>query len=342
MTEPTPRPGPRNLVTDVPGLAVGHATDERVASGVTAVLCGRGATAAALVRGGGPGTRETEALATDALVGQVHGVVLSGGSVFGLAASDGATAYLSHHGRGIRLTAEGPAIPIVAGAVLHDLGNGGNKAWGMDPPYRALGVEACAAAEQTFALGSVGAGRGAMAGVDKGGVGSASLDLGHGLMVGALAAVNSVGAVRMGDGETFWAWPFEIDAEFGGVRPLAGGKLPGHAIDPFPQQSRLARLGRLQPGANTTLCVVATSARLTQAECRRVAHMADDGIARAIRPAHTPFDGDIVFALATGAVELEALPDGAGRLRAWYVARIGAAAGDCLARAIARGVHAAA
>jgi L-aminopeptidase/D-esterase-like protein len=330
-----PRPGPRNLITDVPGLSVGHATDEAVRSGVTALLCPEGWTAAIDVRGGGPGLRESDTLRPENSFSRAHAITLSGGSVFGLGAADGVVAALSAAGHGIRLAAGSPAIPIVPGAVLHDLGNGGDKAWGLDPPYRALGMAAVAAAGEDFALGSVGAGRGAMAGLQKGGVGSASLNLGDGLVVGALVAVNPVGSVYMPGGETFWAWPFEIDGEFGGQSTGSGAPDPSiRAIDPVPDDSKLAALGRFKAGANTTLAVVATTAALTTAEATRVAMMAQDGLARAIRPVHTPFDGDVVFALASGAVEV-----GEGLARSAAIARLGSAAADTLARAIARGVY---
>lgn len=325
-----PTPGPRNLITDVAGLRVGHATDERVQTGVTTLLCDGAWVAGIDVRGGGPGVRDTEALAPENVVAGIHGLVLAGGSVFGLAAVDGVVARLSARGVGMRLSPGGVPIPIVPGAVLHDLANGGDKAWGEDPPYRALGLASMAAAGEAFALGSVGAGRGARAGYRKGGIGSASLALEGGLMVGALAAVNPVGSVYLPDGETFWAWPFEFGDEYGGRTPA----VPAHAYDPVPDASRLAALGRLSPGANTTLGVVATNVALTKAEAKRVAMMAQDGIARAIRPSHTPFDGDLVFALASGAL---ALPEGGARWQA--IARIGSAAADCLARAIARGVY---
>lgn len=324
------RPGPLNLITDVPGLTVGHVTDEAVRSGATVLLVDGFWAAAVDVRGGGPGTRETEALAPENLVGRVHAIALAGGSVFGLAAADGVAAALSHAGRGLKLKPGSPAIPVVPSAVLHDLGNGGDKAWGLDPPYRRWGRQAVAAAGPSFALGRVGAGRGAMAGCRPGGVGSASLDLGDGLVVGALVAANPIGSAYLPDGESFWAWPFEIDGEFGGHRP------DGHApvIDPLPALSRLTELGRTQAGANTTLAVVACNADLTTAECKRLAMMAQDGIARAVRPAHTPFDGDTVFAVASGAVPL-----GEANARAVQLGRLGSAAADCLARAIARAVY---
>jgi L-aminopeptidase/D-esterase-like protein len=324
-------PGRRNLITDVPGLLVGHATDDRAMSGVTVLTCEESWPAAVDVRGGGPGTRETEVLAPENLIGRAHAVVLAGGSVFGLAAADGVTTALSARGVGLTLRPGSPAIPIVPAAVLHDLGNGGDKAWGVDPPYRSLGVRALQAAAGAFALGSVGAGRGAMAGLIKGGIGSTSLDLGQGLIVGALVALNSVGSALMPDGATYWAWAFELDGEFGGAAPP---NAPARVGDPAPDESRLRALGRLEPGANTTLGVVACSAALTTVECKRVAMMAQDGIARAVRPAHTPFDGDTVFALASGAATLDA-----NQQRAALVGCIGSAAADCMARAIARAVH---
>ncbi len=325
------RPGSRNLITDVAGLSVGHATDEAARTGVTALLCAADWPAGVDVRGGGPGLRETETLAPENLVGRVHAIVLSGGSVFGLAAADGVASALSGRNIGLHLKEDSLAIPIVPCAVLHDLGNGGDKRWGATPPYRHLGIRAMEAAGGGFALGSIGAGRGAMAGLVKGGLGSASLALGDGIIVGALVAVNSVGSALMPDGKTYWAWAFEIAGEFGGSAPPGAGM---DLSDPVPAESRLGALGRLHAGANTTLGVVACNADLSTAECKRVAMMAHDGIARAIRPAHTPFDGDTVFALASGQIVLTR-----DSLRASHVARIGSAAADCLSRAIARGVH---
>ncbi len=325
------KPARRNLITDIAGLHVGHAADENARSGVTALLCGAAWAAGVDVRGGGPGTRETEALSPENLVGRAHAVVLAGGSVFGLAAADGVCAALSARGVGLQLRPGSPPIPIVPSAVLHDLGNGGDKSWGVVPPYRELGIRALDAAGADFALGSAGAGRGAMAGLIKGGIGSASLDLGEDLIVGALVALNSVGSALMPDGRTYWAWAFELAQEFGG-----GGapRNPVEASDPAPGESRLLELGRLQAGSNTTLGVVACNADLTSAECKRVAMMAQDGIARAVRPAHTPFDGDTIFALASAAVRFPTT-----RQRAAHIARVGSAAADCMTRAIARAVH---
>jgi L-aminopeptidase/D-esterase-like protein len=325
------RPGPKNLITDIEGLSVGHSCDENARSGVTALLCGAAWSAGVDVRGGGPGGRETDALSPENLVGRAHAVVLAGGSVFGLAAADGVAAALSAKGIGLQLRPGSPPIPIVPSAVLHDLGNGGNKNWGLEPPYRGLGIRALDAAGDDFALGAVGAGRGAMAGLIKGGIGSASLDLGHGLIIGALVALNSIGSALMPDGKTYWAWAFELEGEFG------GGGAPCKVMDlsdPAPDESRLMALGRLQAGANTTLGVVACNTDLTTVECKRVAMMAHDGIARAVRPAHTPFDGDTIFALASGAAQLHG-----DQPRAVHIGRIGSAAADCLSRAIVRAVH---
>lgn len=326
-----PHPGPRNSITDIDGLLVGHATDDRVGSGVTVIRCADQWVAAVDIRGGGPGVRETETLSPENVVGGIHALCLSGGSVFGLAAADGVVDYLSERNIGLRLRPGGRAIPIVPACVLHDLNNPGDKDWGAVSPYRQLGAKAVAAAGADFDTGSVGAGRGAMAGYVKGGIGTASLDLGNGLLVGALVAVNPVGSVFMPDGRTFWAWPYEIGGEFGNIRPPPDLE---PASDPTPDESRLRELGRLVPGANTTLAVIATNAAIDKAEAKRIAIMAQDGLARAIRPVHTPFDGDLVFAIGSGAVAMDD-----HRTRPWQVARIGAAAADVLARAIARGVH---
>ncbi|MQU65617.1 peptidase T4, partial [Pseudomonas sp. FSL R10-1350] len=268
-----PHPGPRNLLTDIPGLLVGHAIDERVDTGVTVIRTDRPWTASVDIRGGGPGGRESAALEPENMVGQLHALVFSGGSVFGLGAADAVTAALSVQGVGLHLKAGAPAIPIVPAAVLHDLSNDGDKDWGLEPPYRRLGFEALNNCAEDFALGAAGAGRGAMAGVLQGGLGSASLDLGDGLIVAALVVANPIGSVYMPDGETFWAWPWEIAGEAGGARPQG----EQDCNDPMPELSRLDSMGRLQAGANTTLVVVASTAQMSTADCKRVAIMAQDG-----------------------------------------------------------------
>ncbi|MBM3583768.1 MAG: P1 family peptidase [Alphaproteobacteria bacterium] len=310
-------PGARNLITDVGHILVGNAEDRAARSGTTVVLCERPCVAGVDVRGGAPGTRETDLLDPTNLVDTVDAVVLCGGSAFGLDAASGAMHWLAGQGRGF---AVGPArVPIVPAAVLFDLNNGGVKDWGAEPPYRALGRAACAAAAKDFALGNAGAGLGARAGAFKGGLGSASVLDADGLAVGALVAANPVGSPVMGDGPTLWAWPFELDGEMGHQRP------------PLAPVAAHAPLGRRPlAGGATTIAVVATNAELDAAGARRVAMMAQDGIARAIRPAHTPWDGDTVFALATGAWAAARGPEAIGRA--------GAMAADCLARAVGRAI----
>ncbi len=321
----TARPGLRNLLTDVAGLTVGQATDAGARSGVTVILAGERAVCAVDARGGAPGTRETDALTADTLVEAVDAIVLAGGSVYGLAAADGVTAWLGAQGRGFGLSTQPgvPRAPIVPAAILYDLANGGDKGWGLAPPYRGLGIAAARDASAEFALGSVGAGAGAMAGALKGGLGSASVVTADGYAVGALAAVNSYGSVVAPGGRAFWAAPHEIGAEFGGIAPSRLAASP----DDWGLAKRAAAAR-----ANTTLAVVAVDAALTPAQARRLAVMAQDGLARAIRPVHTPFDGDVVFVLATGAVALAEPAD-------FTLMRLGALAADCLARAVARGVY---
>ena len=323
------QPGPRNLITDVAGIQVGNAESRKARSGVTVIRAGAGMRAGCDVGGGAPGTRETDSLRPGNLVGMVHAVVLTGGSVFGLAAADAVTAQLSAAGDGLRIRPGTPVVPIVPAAVIYDLANGGHKDWGTRPPYAGLGTRALAAAKPDFALGAAGAGRGATAGTGPGGLGSASLVV-DGITIGALVVANPAGSPYMADGRTFWAWPLEINAEFGGIRP--DPQTLAVAMDPTPPETSLAA-GR--PMAfNTMVGVVATDADLDTAECTRLARAAQDGYARAVRPSHTLFDGDVVFALASGAKRLT-------RLRASTLARLGSAAADCVARAVARGVHAA-
>ncbi|MGY2050058.1 P1 family peptidase [Methylobacterium sp. JK268] len=312
----------RNALTDIPGIRVGHAQDARVASGVTAILFDSPVTAAVDVRGGGPGTRETDLLDPERTVPRIDALVLSGGSAFGLDAASGVTAWLAQAGRGFPIGAA--RVPIVPAAILFDLLNGGDKAWGAAPPYRDLGIAAAAAAHDgPVALGTVGAGYGAKTANLKGGLGSASAEVeGTGARVAALVAVNAFGRVTVGDGPHFWAAPFEVGAEFGGLGPAP--RIPPEAF---------AWPAGALPGANTTIAVVATDAALTKAQARRLAVAAQDGLARAILPVHTPLDGDAVFAVATGAVPLA---DPVGGL-----ARLGDAAARTLARAVAIGVHAA-
>ena len=321
------RTGPLNLITDVEGIQVGQAHDAGVRTGVTVILAEKPAVAAVDVRGGGPAGRETDVLRAENLVQEVDAIVLSGGSVYGLASGDGVAAWMGMRGRGYGMGgAPGvPPSPIVPAACLYDLANGGNKKWEMDPPYRRLAVAALEAAGDRFDLGTAGAGYGASAGALKGGIGSASAVMASGWTVGAIVAVNSVGSVVAPGGKTFWAAPYEIGDEFGG---LGSSGLRASAEDWGPAKFRP------QPRENTTLACIATDVALTRVECQRLAIMAQDGLARAIRPAHAPYDGDTLFCLSTGKKEIA---DPA--MRQVAVAQLGNVAADVLARAIARGVY---
>lgn len=308
----------RNLITDVAGVSVGNAHDARLRSGVTVLLTAEPAVAAVDVRGGGPGTRETDALAPTGTVEHVHGICLSGGSAFGLDAASGVQSWLAERGRGFPV---GPArVPIVPAAILFDLLNGGDKSWGRHPPYRELAYAACDAAGAEFALGTAGAGYGASTATLVGGLGSASARTADGVSVGALVAVNAAGSVTLGEGPHFWAAPFEVGSEYGGL---------GFPAQPGADSLALRLKGG--PAQSTTIAVVATDAVLTRNEALRVAVMAQTGLARAIYPVHAPLDGDTVFVVATGK---RPLADGL-----FGLSRLGAAAADVLSRAVARGVY---
>ena len=319
------RTGPKNLITDVKGLRVGNAQDAALKSGTTVLTSDTAFTASVHVMGGAPGTRETDLLAPDKTVDAVDALVLSGGSAFGLDACSGVVDGLRANDQGYRV---GPAvIPLVPGAILFDLLNGGDKEWGANP-YHALGKAAFMTASADFEIGSVGAGTGALCAMQKGGLGSTSVVLESGVTVGALVAVNPLGSVTTPGDRHFWAAPFEVDGEFGGVGPdMAQG------LGTSSENKKLQSMMELAASrANTTIAIVATDAPLTKTQCQRMAVAAHDGIGRAIVPAHTPSDGDLVFAAATGdatGVAADALRD------------IGAAAAICLSRAIARGVFAA-
>ncbi|MGA0562340.1 P1 family peptidase [Ancylobacter sp. VNQ12] len=309
----------RNLITDVAGLKVGHATDLALASGTTAIVFDEPTVASVDVRGGGPGTRETDLLAPDETVGAIHAITLSGGSAFGLDAAGGVMAALAE--RGIGFPVGNARVPIVPGAVLFDLINGGDKNWGRFAPYRDLGYAAANEAGLDFPLGTIGAGTGATTVNLKGGLGSASMVAASGHTVGAIVAVNACGAVTLGEGPHFWAAPFERGAEFGGLG------LPS----PLPALPERPPLKGLPPGANTTIALVATDAVLTKAQCKRLAVMAHDGYAHAIWPVHTPLDGDTIFAAATGRRPLND--------PIFDLALIGDAVVRTLARACARAVY---
>ena len=314
----------KNLLTDISGVRVGHADDQALASGVTAIVFDKPVIAAMDVRGGAPGTREGALLDLANTVERIDAIALSGGSAFGLETGGGVQAWLAEQGRGF--VVRGAVIPIVPGAICFDLLNGGNKKWGRFAPYRDLGYAAAAAASETFALGSAGAGLGATTVNFKGGLGSASAVTQAGIRVAALAVVNAVGSVTVGDGPWFWAAPFETDGEFG-----------GRGLPPSFTPDMLAM--RIKGGAaatsveNTTLAVVVTDAILTKPQARRLAMIAQTGFARAIYPVHAPTDGDVLFAAATGEKPVDPL---AG------LTELGMVAANVVARAIARGVYTAA
>ena len=308
----------RNLITDIPGLRVGQAGDGKLGSGVTAIVFDAAVMASVDVRGGGPGTRETALLDPAQTVEGIDAIVLSGGSAFGLDAASGVQAFLREQGRGFRI--RDAVVPIVPGAILFDLLSGGDKNWGRYPPYREFGYQAAQSAGADVGLGSVGAGLGATTVNLKGGIGSASAQTRDGLTVGAIVATNAAGSVTVGEGPHFWAAPFEQNREFGGR-----GWPASFSTDDLAFRSK----GKV--GENTTLAVVATDAKLSKAQCKRLAVMAQSGLSRAIYPVHTPLDGDIVFAAAMGA---KPLPD-----PVYSLSGIGMLAANVLARAIARGVY---
>lgn len=313
--------GKQNLITDVPGIQVGNSRDEKIRTGVTVIIPDEPAIASADIRGGGPGTRETEVLNSDCLADVVHGIVLSGGSAYGLDAAGGVMASLRIRKIGFNLS--DAIIPIVPSAILFDLLNGGDKEWGVKSPYFDLGFKAAETIGTGFDLGNIGAGYGAIAGGLKGGLGSASFvfsDEASIITVGAIAAVNSMGSLTMPGSPIMWAFPYEQNEEFGN--------------QPMPEKNIGTDLDftfELPTGKNTTLVTVATDAVLTKPQARRVAIMAQDGFARAIRPIHSFFDGDSVFVLSTGKCELLDPVSG--------VSKLGMLAADCVVRAIARGVY---
>ena len=311
----------RSLITDVAGVLVGHAQDARLGSGTTAIVFEEPAVAGIDVRGGGPGTREADVLEPSATVGRIDGIALSGGSAFGLEAGGGVQAWLRERGRGYAVRTA--RVPIVPGAILFDLLAGGDKDWGRFAPYRDLGYAAAAAAGVEFALGSVGAGLGATTADLKGGIGSAAATTPEGLGIGVLAAVNAAGSAVMGGGPWVWAAPFEEGGEFGGL---------GFPSATPPGALRLRTKGSQRE--STTLVVVATDAILTKAQARRLAVMAQTGLARSIYPVHTPLDGDVVFAAATGRKRL------ADPLTS--LSELGSIAANVTARAVARAVFCAA
>ncbi|MFK7945599.1 MAG: P1 family peptidase [Paracoccaceae bacterium] len=311
------RPGPRNLITDVPGLKVGNSKNTDLITGTTVLTANAAFTASCHVMGGAPGTRETDLLAPDKTVQKVDALVLSGGSAFGLDACSGVAQRLRAKGRGY--PAGRAIVPIVPGAILFDLYHGQENGW-AENPFHALGAAAYDAAAETFALGTEGAGTGALSAMLKGGLGSASLQIEGGATVGALVAANPTGSVTTPGDRFFHAGAYEIGGEFGALGPDPNA---GQGLD---LTSR--KYNAFKGAQNTVIAIVATDARLSKSQCHRMAVAAHDGIARACVPAHTPQDGDIVFSLSHG----DAIAD---------PMIVGHAAALCLTRAIARAVHAA-
>ncbi|KQV31901.1 peptidase T4 [Rhizobium sp. Root1203] len=307
-----------NLLTDIEGVSVGHATELKLGSGVTAIVFDEPATASGVVLGGAPGGRDTALLDPSMTVGQVDAFVLSGGSAFGLDAAGGVQAGLREIGRGYPVG--NLRVPIVPQAILMDLLNGGNKDWGTHSPYRDMGYEAFRGASKgRFALGSVGAGTGATTATFKGGLGSASAQSSAGHRIAAIVAVNALGSATVGEGPHFWSAPFERDGEFGGLG------LPSSIA----QGDTAMRLKGMNTTA-TTIGAIVTDAELTKAEAHRLAVMAHDGLARGLLPAHLPLDGDTVFAASTGKKPRVGPGD---FLELCHLAAL------VMARAIARGVY---
>jgi L-aminopeptidase/D-esterase-like protein len=322
-------PGSLNLITDVAGLKVGNAEDHAGMSGTTVLLSNTPVVAAVEIRGGAPGTRETAALDAVNTVEHIHALVLSGGSVFGLDAASAVTFALAGRGIGFTFGAQPWPCPLVPAAVLFDITNGGDKTWMAEPPYRRLGLEALTAANTQFALGNAGAGLGAVAGTLKGGLGSASIRW-NGYTLGALVAVNSVGSTVIPGSSRLWAMDCAVGDEMGPLRPP-----PPRALSASPFAATKLEVPREAEGRrNTTIAIIACDAALSVAETSRLAIMGVDGMARAVRPIHTPFDGDTVFALATARLEIPAP-------RSRLLAALGSLAADCLTRAIGRAIWAA-
>ena len=311
--------GEKNLITDVRGILVGNAHDETLKSGVSVVSADAPFTASYCVMGGAPGTRETDLLAPDKTVNGVDALVLSGGSSFGVDTASGVVERLREAGRGF--LAAGYPIPLAPAAILFDLNNGGDKNWTHNP-YPQLGRCAYDALNDNFEIGSFGAGFGAQCGMMKGGLGSASFTLTNGITVGALVAANPVGNPTDDSGKNFWAAPFEVDAEFGGLGAPSGS---AHG-----QSLEQTKLGGLVPRTNTSIAIVATDATLSKSEAHRLATVTHDGFARAIVPSHLPMDGDLIFAAAT-----DKMPAPQTILE---FSEICHAASLCVARAVARGV----
>ena len=314
--------GNKNLITDVTGVLVGNSHDEIMKSGVTVFTSEKRFAAAVTVLGGAPGTRETDLLESDKLVEKIDAIVLSGGSAFGLDAATGVVDCLRKENRGYPL--KDMHIPIVPSAILSDLFNGGDDQW-KENPYRKLGKLAFNSISNSFKIGTTGAGYGATTSNLKGGLGSASIVLGNGATVGALVAVNPSGSVVTDGSNSFWASPFEIGDEFGGKEFIPPKNIftEYHRGDDTRQDNFSID--------NTTIAIVATDLELSKVELKRISVAAHDGMSRAILPSHTPYDGDLIFAVSTGRKKIRINPND--------IYNIGNAAAICLSRAIARGVY---
>ena len=314
--------GKKNLITDVDGILVGNAHNEKVATGCTVITPIEGSIASADVRGGAPGTREVGALNPYNLIDTVDSIVLSGGSTWGLEAASSVANYIGATGRGYKPSSEAKNVPMIPGAILYDLANGGNKDWNKKPPYSELGIQAASKVSNNIELGNFGAGYGAKAGSLKGGLGSASFILDDGIQVGGLFAVNSYGSTVNSETGQFWSATDEYNDEFGnkGVPSYS----PSNPLSGTANQETL-------PGQNTTIGVVATNVKLDSRAAKRIAIMAHSGMSRAIRPIHSPVDGDVIFVLSTGTLDKE--------LNLNDINIIGELGARVCSRSIARGVY---
>jgi len=311
-------------------VKIGHAHDERVKTGVTVILPDAPAICGVDIRGGGPGTREISALNNGGLITHIHGICLSGGSVYGLAAADAVTQYLGTHNRGFVAREGIPVSPIVPAAILFDNANGGDKNWNTaspsgQPPFYGLGQMACRAADYREDEGAIGAGYGATAGLYRGGLGLAHETV-NGTDIMAVIAANPVGSPYMPDTRCFWAWPYERDNEFGGQRPPADYRA-GLARD---TKLDMLKAAQNPAGQSTVIGAVITNAALGPSQAKRMAIMAQDGLAMSVQPSHTPLDGDTIFALSVGKQSCDT---------PIALSELGAAAARCVARALSRGVY---
>ena len=314
--------GKKNLITDVDGILVGNAHNKEVATGCTVITPIEGSLASADVRGGAPGTREVGALNPYNLIDSVDSIVLSGGSTWGLEAASSVANSIGGEGRGYRPSSKSKNVPMVPAAILYDLANGGDKEWLKNPPYSSLGLEAVSNLSDKIELGNFGAGYGSQAGSLKGGLGSASFVSNDGIQVGGLFAVNSYGSTVNNETGQFWAAIDETENEFGGM-----------GVPTFAPNDVLSGTAAREtlPGQNTTIGVIATNVKLDSKAAKRIAIMAHSGMSRAIRPIHSPVDGDVIFVISTGTLNKElSLND---------INTIGELGARVCSRSIARGIY---